>query len=117
MTTPDPMATGSGISGTADGSANIRRRTDLSDTPTPGDISAALYGPTPRRRDRYGDEIEDEPSSHIAPYTARPALPPALARRAALYWHERRRLRLMDREDVETIRDAALDELRRRAGR
>ena len=58
MKMPDPMATGSGIGGSADGSSKIRRAS-LPDHPTPGDLSARLYGPI--TRDRYGATIEDEP--------------------------------------------------------
>ena len=116
MTKPDhAWRRGSGFGDTADGGDKVRHRTDLSDRPTPGDISAALYGPT--IRDRTGEIIEPEPPVRVAPFTARPALPPALAHRARIYWQELRRLRQMDRETVEAIRDAAADELRRRDGR
>ena len=81
----------SGFSDTADGSRNIRHRADLSETRTPGDISAALYGPT------------------VAPYTAEPALSAAEIRRRR---HERE-----VRQAARRLEAAVDAELRRRGGR
>ena len=60
------------------------------------------------------DRQAAEPTVRMAPYTTPPALPPQLARRADAYWRERRRLMHLDRETIEAIRDAVLDELQRR---
>ena len=119
MRRPDPMATGAGFSDTADGSSKIRRAglsdhptpyrmsepgvvqvnghpedtAPANDLPTPGDLSAALYGPPVR----------------VAPYTAEPALSPAEIRRRQ---HERE-----VRQAARRLEAAVDAELRRRAER
>lgn len=84
MRKPNPSR-GSGFSDTADVNAKIRHRTSISDLPTPGELSARLYGLI--TRDRYGattrEPVTTEPpeSVRVAPYTAKPALSPAQIRR------------------------------------
>ena len=82
---------------------------------TPGEQSQLLYGIRPRRRDRFG-EVIDEPSVHRA---SPPAVTPEM--RAEWYYRARRRAeRIIQRltaAELAAVGDALAAERGRRAAR